>query len=240
MKKFAAFDTDGTLIRWQLYHVIVDKLAKEGALGPDAHQKLHEARMVWKRRERPESFKDYEKVLIEVYEQAIGNISTDDFDKYVLEVVEEYKDQTYVYTRQLVNTLKQKGYCLLAISGSHHELVELIAKYYKFDDWQGTQYERKGQGFSGQKIVASQDKKAGLETMIAKHDLTLKNSVAIGDSLSDAPMLEMVEQPIAFNPDQALFKLATTKGWQIIVERKNVIYILESDNGKYVLAETNR
>jgi HAD superfamily hydrolase (TIGR01490 family) len=236
-RPFAVFDIDGTLIRWQLYHLIVDKLAKEGALGPDAHQKLHDARMVWKRREYAESFKAYEKALIEIYEQAIKNIKSSAFDSYVLEVVEEYKDQTYVYTRNLVKELKAKNYFLLAISGSHHELVEQIARYYGFDDWQGTQYERKGEGFSGRKFVASLDKKRGLETMVAKHHLSYKNSLAIGDSASDAPMLELVEQPLAFNPDRSLLTLAMDRGWSIIVERKNVIYELDRQHGQYILAQ---
>ncbi len=239
MAKFAVFDIDGTLIRWQLYHGIVDKLAKEGVLGPDAHDKLHKARMIWKRREHDESFKAYERALITIYEQAINNVSTDEFDRFVSAVVDEYKDQTYVYTRELVKKLKAEGYYLLAISGSHHELVEQVATYYGFDDWQGTRYERKGRSFSGQKFIASQDKKTGLEKMVSKHKLSFRGSIAIGDSLSDAPMLEMVEQAIAFNPDRALFEKAVAHNWKIVVERKNMVYILEQKDGRYVLAQTS-
>jgi phosphoserine phosphatase len=32
-KRFAVFDLDGTLVRWQLYHALVDRLAKKGYLG---------------------------------------------------------------------------------------------------------------------------------------------------------------------------------------------------------------
>src|SRR6476659_2784535 len=94
-KPFAVFDIDGTLIRWQLYHAIVDKLAKEGALGDNAREKLHEARMVWKRREEPDAFKAYEKTLIDVYESALGKLSARLFDAMVQTVIAEYKDQTY-------------------------------------------------------------------------------------------------------------------------------------------------
>jgi HAD superfamily hydrolase (TIGR01490 family) len=238
-RPFAAFDIDGTLIRWQLYHAVVDKLAKEGALGTDAHAKLHEARMVWKRREHPEAFKVYERRIIEVYESALSNLATKTFDRMVLQVIDEYKDQTYAYTRQLVDSLKKDGYMLLMISGSHYELVEQIAKYYKFDDFSGTRYERKDGAFSGEKFIASQDKRKGLEEMVASHNLTSEGSLAIGDSASDAPMLELVEQPIAFNPDRALFEIARQKGWKIVIERKNMIYELEKHSDKYILAETN-
>ncbi len=234
-KQFAVFDIDGTLIRWQLYHAIVDKLAKEGALGDSARDRLHEARMVWKRREGPDSFKEYERILIEVYESAIPGLSAVTFDEMVQKVISEYKEQTYTYTRDLVKSLKSKGFFLLAISGSHEELVEQLAKYYHFDDWAGTRYERTGTGFSGRKFVASLDKKNALEKLVSAHGLTYKGSIAIGDSLSDAPMLELAEYPIAFNPDKALFQTAKTNRWKIVLERKNMVYELEEKNGNYIL-----
>lgn len=235
MKKFAAFDLDGTLIRWQLYHAVVDKLAKNGALGVDAQKRLSEARMIWKRREHPDAFKEYEVALIKIYEAAFPRLDVNDFDHMVQEVIEEYKDQVYTYTRDLLKQLKKKGYFLLAISGSHRELVQGIAKYYQFDDFVGTTYGRDAGKFSRLEFLGSRDKKAVLDALIKKHNLDLKDSVAVGDSASDAPMLQMVEQPIAFNPDQSLLNLAKKNSWKIVVERKNVTYKLEDHNGSYLL-----
>lgn len=234
-KPFAVYDIDGTLIRWQLYHVLVDRLASAGMLGPDAKDRLRDSRMHWKRREHPESFKEYERTLINLYEEALQNVTTKAFDKLVLDVIDEYKDQTYAYSRDLLKRLKKQGYMLLIISGSHHELIEQIAKYYGFDDWIGTRYEREGSGFSGKKQLASQDKRAALQAMTDKHGLTYKGSLGIGDSASDIPMLELVEQPIAFNPDRALFQAAQKNGWKIVIERKNMIYELEPINSQYIL-----
>jgi HAD superfamily hydrolase (TIGR01490 family) len=235
-KPFAVFDIDGTLIRWQLYHAVVDRLAKKSLLGPNAHEIMHEARMVWKRREHPEAFRAYEKAIIKVYEEALPRLSTKTFDEVAEEVATEYKEQVYTYTRALVDTLRQKGYILLAISGSHQELLGHVAKQYGFDDWVGTTYHRKGNVFTGKKFVASLDKRKVLNELIKKHGLTKKNSVGVGDSKSDAAFLEMVEQPIAFNPDMELFAIAKKAGWKVVIERKNMVYELEAHNGNYVLA----
>jgi phosphoserine phosphatase len=79
-----------------------------------------------------------------------------------------------------------------------------------------------------------------LQELIKKHGLTTAASYAVGDSLSDAAMLEMVDNPIAFNPDNNLFEAATQNGWNIVVERKNVIYQLSKQDGHYgLLAETD-
>lgn len=226
MEKFAAFDIDGTLIRWQLYHTVVDKLAKAGQLGEKAQANLHDARMRWKRREPGYSFRDYEIALITTYEDAVTRVRPSVFDALIAGVIGEYKDQVYTYTRDLVIRLKDDDYTLLAISGSHEELVAEIGRHYGFDDWIGTTYEREGDTFTGDKYVASHDKQAALQRLIGKHGLTLEGSYAVGDSKSDAPMLAMVEHPIAFNPDQDLFDLAQANRWPIVVERKNVIYQL--------------
>lgn len=233
-RKFAVFDIDGTLIRWQLYHAVVDKLASGGYLGEDAKDKLHQARMIWKNREHSEAFTDYEAVLIDVFESALTTLEPKQFDDMVDDVIGQYKDQVYTYTRNLLHELKSKGYFLLAISGSHQELVEKLAKYYGFDDWSGSKYER-GENFSGEKFIASHNKKSLLTQMIEDHNLSLDGSYAVGDSTSDAEMLEMVENPIAFNPNQSLLDIAKSKSWPIVIERKNVTYLLTSKDGSYTL-----
>ena len=235
-RPFAVFDIDGTLIRWQLYHAVVDRLAKKNLLGPDAHEILHEARMVWKRREHPEAFRGYEKAIIQVYEDALPNLTTKVFDEVVEEVAEEYKEQVYTYTRELAEKLKKKGYVLLAISGSHEELVGHVAQQYGFDAWVGTQYKRSGDHFTGKKFVASANKRLELERLMKERGLDFAGSIGVGDSKSDAAFLEMVETPIAFNPDRELFEIAQKNGWEVVIERKNMVYELENENDRYILA----
>lgn len=234
--RFAVFDIDGTLIRWQLYHAVVDELARQGMLGKDAKNNLRQSRMRWKRREHAAVFREYELTVIDTFETAFNQLDAAAFDKAVDTVIKEYGDQTYAYTKNLISQLKSKDYVLLAISGSHQELVAKIAKQYGFDDFIGTVYERHGHKFSGQKQVASDNKKLALQSLVKKHNLGYKGSLAIGDSASDAAMLELVEQPIAFNPDQTLYRIAKQHGWKIVVERKNVTYELGRNNDHYQLA----
>jgi phosphoserine phosphatase len=40
----------------------------------------------------------------------------------------------------------------------------------------------------------------------------------------DIPLLEMVDRPICFNPNQALLDHAKRQGWEVVVERKDVVY----------------
>jgi HAD superfamily hydrolase (TIGR01490 family) len=236
-RPFAVFDIDGTLIRWQLYHALADALAQRGHIEPKSYKAMRDARLKWKRR-AGSSFKDYEKQVIIIYETVLETLSFEQLDEAIDAVFAEYRDQVYTYTRDLIAKLKAKNYLLFAISGSQTEIVAKIADYYGFDDYTGTVYGRSGGGFSGQKTIGSFHKDQTLKAMAAKHKASFKDSIAIGDSHSDAPMLQLVEQPIAFNPDADLFAKAAEKGWKIVLERKNMIYELESTDGKYQLAKT--
>lgn len=49
----------------------------------------------------------------------------------------------------------------------------------------------------------------------------------MGDTEGDVNMLNLVGKPIAFNPNLHLAKIAKKKAWQIVVERKDVIFELK-------------
>lgn len=65
-----------------------------------------------------------------------------------------------------------------------------------------------------------------LQRAVKKEGLTLKGSIGVGDTESDIPFLELVEEAICFNPNEKLYRAARRNGWKIIVERKDVIYEL--------------
>ena len=238
-KKFAVFDIDGTLIRWQLYHAIADKLVGLGFIAPVKFQGIRDARMVWKRRESSESFKQYELELVKLYTNILMEITVKQFEQTAQAVFDEYKDQVYTYTRDLLKQLKKDGVILFAISGSQAGIVSKMADYYGFDDFVAREDEYIDSRFTGKSTTPIFKKDAVLRDLAKKYKVGFKESIGVGDSASDIKMLNLVENPIAFNPEKELFDYAQSKGWKIALERKNVRYELEQVNGKYQLVKTN-
>lgn len=236
MKQFAVFDIDGTLVRWQMYHAIVDALAREGRLTEQTYISVRKARMQWKKRADDDAFKMYEQQLVTAYELVLTSISYEHFNRAVDTVFEEYKDQVYTYTRQLISKLKAEGYLLFAVSGSQTEIVAKIAQYWGFDDFAGTTYEVVNGQFTGKVTSHLAKKHVAVAELARKHAASYGGSMAVGDSEGDITMLETVERPIAFNPSRQLLVRARQAGWEIVVERKNVVYKLEHTNGQYILA----
>jgi HAD superfamily hydrolase (TIGR01490 family) len=235
-RPFAVFDIDGTVIRWQLYHAINDALAQKGVIDKQAFEQVRAARMDWKRRSGDESFHDYEQALVRVFEQTLKGLGVHDLSVAADKVFSEYKDQVYTYTRDLIRTLKAKHYLLFAISGSPDIIIEKLVQYYGFDDFAASHYESEGDRFTGKTTITIGKKAELLQQLIDKHHATQSGSIGVGDGEGDIAMLDMTEQAIAFNPSKKLVTHATEHHWPIVVERKNVIYTLNYQNGEYQLS----
>lgn len=235
-RPFAVFDIDGTLIRWQLGHALTDELVKRGHFNKSGFEKVKQARMEWKRRAGESSYVEYEEALIDLITASITGIKVEDLKTACNAVMDKYKDQVYTYTRDLILELKSKNYLLFAISASQAEVVGMLAEYYGFDDYGGSLFETKDGYYTGEiDVLKSGRKPEYLKELVTKHCATWKGSMAIGDSEGDVPMLAAVERPLAFNPNKELFEHAKKSSWKVVLERKNVIYELEPQNGGYVL-----
>ncbi|MGB4759123.1 MAG: HAD-IB family phosphatase [Candidatus Saccharimonadales bacterium] len=236
-RKFAVFDIDGTVLRWQFFHAIVHELGKQGVLSPEAAKSIKNARMTWKRRTHKDSFHEYEQTLIQSYASIVGGISQDRYLGAINSVFETHKDQVYTYTRDTIHKLKEQNYLLFAVSGSHQEIVKKFGEYYGFDAAVGAEFTYNPDGTIGKFITSPAHNGKGpyLEKLVADFGATYHGSYAFGDSRSDIALLEKVENPVVFNPDKSLAAAAQEHGWKMVIERKNMIYELEYKDGQYIL-----
>jgi len=67
-----------------------------------------------------------------------------------------------------------------------------------------------------------------LETWLREHQQNLANSWFYSDSHNDLPLLELVTQPVAVDPDETLTDHAASKGWPIISLRGEVPAAIET------------
>ena len=145
-------------------------------------------------------------------------------------VFKKHKNETYVYTKKLVKDLKKKGYYLVAISQSPKTTLDAFGKSLGFNKIYGRFYEiGPNDRFTGEvgDLHLIENKANIIRRVVEKENLTLKGSIAVGDTEGDISMLEMVDKPIAFNPNKKLYRYAKRVGWKVIVERKDVIYEID-------------
>ena len=235
-QKVAAFDIDGKLFRSGLYREVAYELMKMGALPEKILQETTVKNREWRHRTHGNAFEEFDMLVVDRIDHALPQLRIDDYEEAAQIVLEKRAENVYVYTRNLIKKLKSQGYFLVAISGSQLELVEPFATKYGFDAWVGQQWERGDEFFTGNITKTHTGKDIILKDIVKRHNLTLKDSVAVGDSNGDVGMLQTVEHPIAFNPTAELYEKAVAAGWTIAIERKNMMYTLEMEQGSYRLS----
>lgn len=233
-KKFAVFDIDGTIFRWQLYHELFDELYRSNVLSDEDVAPVFAARDAW--RDRKAGFDAYEMTLVRTMEERIVGVKESVLTTAADTIIALRGHHTYRYTTQLIDELKSQGYSILAISGSQQQIVERFATHHGIDIARGRQHEIKD-GIITDIVKPVYGHKAEiLHELVETHHLSWDDSYAVGDTGSDRDILELVTHPIAFNPDEKLFSRARKEGWTIVVERKNMIYRLEPHGNTFVLA----
>lgn len=235
-QKFAAFDIDGTLFRSGLYREVSYELTKMGVVPVSVADTLTKKHRQYRNRLHGNAFEEFDRTMTDAFDELSTRIRISDYDEAVRRVLAKKAENVYVYTRDLIADLKQKGYFLVAISGSQIDVVEPFVKKYGFDAWIGQEWERGDEYFTGHIVKTHTGKDKLITHIVKEHNLTFEGSYAVGDSNGDVGMLGLVEHPIAFNPTFELYEKALTHGWTIAIERKNVMYTLEQHDGTYLLA----
>lgn len=229
-KKLAIFDIDGTIFRSSLLIALINGLVRDKIFPLKAQKELEKDYLAWL--DRKGTYDQYLTQVVNIYFHYIRGASVHDVERVVKKVITQEKDRVYVFTRELTKKLKREGYFLLAISGSPDYIVSHFTKYMGFDAHYGSVLEIKNGRFTGKALNRDSwsNKRKVLQGFIKSvpFAVDLKKSVAVGDTTSDISMLAMVGRPIVFNPDTMLAQHASKKGWEIVVERKNVIYKIEA------------
>lgn len=225
-KKLAVFDIDGTLFRSSLLIELTNLLVTKKIFPAIARKEIESDYNNWLNREA--GYENYIGKVVQVYEKYIKGCMEADVEEAVSEVLAQEKKKLYRYTRDLIKKLKSENYFLFAISGSPGHILTSFAKDIGFDKYLGGYYEVIDGKLTGKQPYGNpaEDKKKTLLGFLEKynHGFDLKKSIGVGDTESDIAFLEMLGNPIAFNPNRKLAEHAKKNKWRVIVERKDVIY----------------
>lgn len=232
VRKVAVFDIDGTIFRSSLIIEVFNALIDAGVFPVAARNSVERSFVAWINRKG--HYNDYLMKLVRTYYQYLPHMSASVIDGVIGRVVRRQKHRVYRYTRDLIEKLRAKGYLLIAISNSQHAMVERFAMAQGFDVAIGRMLEVANGEYTGRilyngapfPISAHLDKVEILNHYLEAQGIRadFRRSYAVGDSEGDIGLLSVVGKPIAFNPSLPLAKLAQKRKWQMIVERKDVIY----------------
>jgi len=216
----AIFDLDNTLIAGDSDHGWGEFLVEHQLVDVDAYKRAND-----------QFYEDYErgeldiKAYLEFSLAPLTHYSQEELaelhQRFMKERIEPLK---LTKASELLQKHRNQGDYLLIITSTNRFITQPIADSLGVDHLLATEAEIVDGRYSGrmQGVPCYQEGKitrlhAWLETA-AEHGFNgnLENSYFYSDSINDAPLLKVVDHPVAVDADEALTELAQQQGWDII------------------------
>jgi HAD superfamily hydrolase (TIGR01490 family) len=142
----------------------------------------------------------------------------DEVEEVVRTALEEVVDP-YIYQEalDLIALHRALGRKVFIVSSAPQEVVKPLAERLGVDGVVATRAETVDGKYTGNlEFYCYREQKAEeIQRIAAGQGIELDRSFAYSDSVTDRPMLELVGNPVAVNPDRELRRLAQQRGWKV-------------------------
>ncbi|MGI8469416.1 MAG: HAD family hydrolase [Pyrinomonadaceae bacterium] len=213
----AFYDLEGTLVRTNLVHTLAFYSRRQQGIfstikksvGTIAKLPLFGITDLYSRN-----------VFNELFFQSYKGESEDRLRYFSEKLFEEVlKPAIYNGTPELIAAGKKIGQKQIVITGALDFTIDRLMKYLGIDDYKANCLEFVNGYATGRilpPIMASATKAKWMREYSEKNDISLSESYAYSDSISDLPMLSIVGHPVAVNPDFRLKQTALQHDWAIL------------------------
>jgi len=211
----ALFDLDNTLLAGDSDYAWGEFLVNEKKVDPDHYARMNE-----------QFYEDYQLGRLDILEYlrfALAPLAALEPEELVA-LHRQFMDQVVSKmwlpaAEALVEQHRAAGDHLMVISATNRFIVEPICKRFGISDVIATEPEQIAGRYTGRVAGVpsyQQGKVTRLQDWLAENDQTLAGSSFYSDSINDLPLLEVVEKPVAVNPDKLLLAEAKQRNWPVL------------------------
>jgi HAD superfamily hydrolase (TIGR01490 family) len=158
--------------------------------------------------------------LVEQIRDLLAGVPERSLKRMVPDLLAGILPRIYPQMLEEVRAHQDAGRPAFIVSAAGHGVVELLANVLDMEGGIGSRYEVAPDGtYTGELVDGlnyGELKIAPMRRFAAEHELDLAASWAYSDSVSDLPMLELVGNPVAVNPDAELALIARDRGWRVM------------------------
>lgn len=129
------------------------------------------------------------------------------------------KPNIFKGVHDLIQRSKEQGNLQIIVTGALDTITRPLAEYLGFDDFVANRLEYMDGIATGRlhkPFIAGANKAMWVRRYAEKHDIDLDRSFAYADSGSDLPLLSVVGNPCAVNPDFRMKTTAKAYDWPIL------------------------
>lgn len=211
----ALFDLDNTLLAGDSDYLWGCFLADQGIVDKASYE-----------RENQRFMDDYNRGTLDIFEFLAFSLKPlrDNTPETLRQLQQQFLDQKIrpimsPASFDLIDKHRQVGDTLAVITATNSFVTTPIVEAFGIDNLLATEPEKNGDGYTG-KVAGTpcfqQGKVTRLQQWMEEHDMNLEGSWFYSDSHNDIPLLNIVDNPIAVDPDQQLRQLASEQDWPII------------------------
>ncbi|HEY8037986.1 MAG TPA: HAD family hydrolase [Methylobacter sp.] len=211
----AIFDLDNTLIADDSDYLWGQFLVDQGIVDKNHYESAN-----------AKFYDDYKQGTLDIVEflrfslQPLADNNPEQLYQWRAQFIEEaIKPLMLKSAQQLIDKHKNRGDTLLVITATNRFVTEPIVQLYGIENLLATTPEfidgRYTGGFNG--IPCFREGKVKLlEAWLESSTETMQDSWFYSDSHNDLPLLKLVDNPVAVDPDEKLSEFASTVNWPII------------------------
>tara|TARA_R110002072_G_scaffold172296_1_gene326280 strand:+ start:18385 stop:19089 length:705 start_codon:yes stop_codon:yes gene_type:complete len=210
----AIFDLDNTLLGGDSDYAWGEYLVENGIVDADVYKQAND-----------QFLKDYQNGQLNIQEYlefALSPLADND-----LSTLNSWRNDFFIQKIKpimlpkafsLLKKHKDQGDFLLIITATNHFITELIANEFGVDDLIATMPEMKAGRYTG-KVSGTpsfqEGKIARLHDWLKGKQHSIEGAFFYSDSHNDIPLLELVDFPVAVDPDDILRQTSKTNNWPI-------------------------
>lgn len=215
MLNLAIFDLDNTLLSGDSDYLWGEFLSEQGLVDSETYKKAND--------EFYEQYKAGELDIFEFLEFSLKPLSEHDM-AFLSQLHKKYMQEKILPiissgAQGLVDKHKAAGHFPLIITATNLFVTAPIASEFGIDTIIATEPEIINNRYTG-KVKGTpcfqQGKVERLKQWMNEYDYSLEDSWFYSDSHNDLPLLSLVTNPVAVDPDEALYQHANKSGWEII------------------------
>lgn len=221
--RLAILDVDGTLYPGALGIELLRSLIAGGVCDRDRCQPVFDVLQQY--RTGGIDFATMSVRAYSLFAASLKDCACTDVDRVARQTWHRERARLFPFASELVRLLEADGCVPVLISGSPEEMVRLLAAELGIARFCGASFSRDGGVYTGEVELASAvlgTKQRILSALVAGRAVRWQESLAMGDSPTDAGLFELVGIPIAFEPDPGLRSLALQRGWTV-ADRTSVL-----------------
>lgn len=211
----AIFDLDNTLLAGDSDHAWGEFLVEEGIVDREQYQQAND-----------QFYQDYLNGEMDIYRYlafALAPLARHDISKLYSWrahfIEKKIKPMMQVKATRLLDRHRQQGHTLMIITATNRFVTDPIAELLDIEHLIAVEPEMINGQYTGKVsgVPSFQEGKiTRLQDWMQQHQKNLDGAWFYSDSFNDAPLLKLVPNAVAVDPDPTLAELAKGSGWDIM------------------------